>query len=212
MTRTAVPSTALHRAAFPTCVSNALLVHWRCAIGTARLTTRLMNIDQVVQIALLVGLTAVGIDHWRRGQRGWRLAALVFISFYGVGLVATMSAHCADIIHNLVLRNRSVVDGSPFAYNWRTYSLLLFGVLLIDRGIRCLRAARRFAAGDFAARTDILKSSGLVLAITLPIIPIHAFFGVLISAWSSLALIVTAAGLRARQVESSRFPADAVRA
>jgi len=168
-----------------------------------------MNIDQVVQIALLVGLTAVGIDHWRRGQRGWRLAALVFISFYGVGLVATMSAHCADIIHNLVLRNRSVVDGSPFAYNWRTYSLLLFGVLLIDRGIRCLRAARRFAAGDFAAREDILKSSGLVLAITLPIIPIHAFFGVLISVWSSLALIVTAAGLRAGQVESTRFAAGA---
>jgi len=168
-----------------------------------------MNIDQVVQIALLVGLIAVGIDHWRHGQRGWRLAALVFVSLYGVGLVATMSAHCADIIHNLVLRNRSLVDGAPFSYNWRTYSLLLFGVLLIDRGIRCLRAARRFAAGDFAARTDILKSSGLVLAITLPIIPIHAFFGVLISVWSSLALIVTAAGLRAGQVESTRFAAGA---
>jgi hypothetical protein len=52
----------------------------------------------------------------------------------------------------------------------------------------------------------------VVLAITLPLIPIHAFFGVLISAWSSLAVVVTAAGLRARQVESSRFPADAVRA
>lgn len=115
-----------------------------------------MTIDQVVQIALFVGLIVVGIDHWRRGQRGWRLAALVFVSFYGVGLVVTMSAHCADIIHNLALRNRSM-DGSPFAYNWRTYSLLLFGVLLIDRGIRVLRAARRFAAGDPAARSDILQ-------------------------------------------------------
>jgi hypothetical protein len=171
-----------------------------------------MNIDQVVQVLLFVGLVVVGIDHWRRGQRGWRLAALVFVSFYGVGLVATMSAHCADIIHNLVLRNRSLVDGSPFTYNWRTYSLLLFGVLLIDRGIRVLRAARRFAAGDRAARTDILKSGALVLAITAPLIPVHAVFGVLMSVWSAVALIVAAAGLRADQVESSGLAADAVRA
>jgi hypothetical protein len=168
-----------------------------------------MDIDQVVQIALVVGLIVVGVDHWRRGQRGWRLAALVFVSFYGVGLVATMAAHCADIIHNLALRNRSM-DGSLFSYNWRTYSLLLFGVLLIDRGIRVLRAARRLAAGDRAARTDILKSGALVLAITLPLIPVHAIFGVLMSVWSSLALTVTVAGLRARQAEATRFPADAV--
>ncbi len=171
-----------------------------------------MDIDQVVQIVLFVGLIVVGVDHWRRGQRGWRLAALTFISFYGVGLVATMSAHCADIIHNLVLRNRSVVDGSPFTYNWRTYSLLLLGVLLIDRGIRCLRAARLFAAGDPASRIDILRNSAVVLAITLPIIPIHAFFGTLMSVWSSLALIVTAAGPRAGHVESTRFASDAVSA
>lgn len=168
-----------------------------------------MTIDQVVQIALFVGLIVVGIDHWRRGQRGWRLAALVFVSFYGVGLVVTMSAHCADIIHNLALRNRSM-DGSPFAYNWRTYSLLLFGVLLIDRGIRVLRAARRFAAGDPAARSDILKSGALVLAITLPLIPVHAVFGVLMSVWSSLALIVATAGLRAGRAAPTRFAADVV--
>ena len=171
-----------------------------------------MTIDQVVQILLLVGLIVVGIDHWRRGQRGWRLAALVFVSFYGIGVVAMMAAHCADIIHNVALRNRSVVDGSPFAYNWRTYSLLLFGVLLIDRGIRCLAAARRFAAGDRAARTDILRSAAVVLAITLPIIPIQGIFGILMSVWSSLALIVTATGLRAGQVESTRLAGGVVSA
>ena len=169
-----------------------------------------MNIDQVVQTLLFVGLVVAGIDHWRRGQRGWRLAALVFVSLYGVGLVATMTAHCVDIIHNLALRNRSLIDGSPFTYNWRTYSLLLFGVLLIDRGIRVLRAARRFAAGDPGARTDILKSGGLVLAITLPLIPVHAIFGVLMSVWSSLALIVAATGLRASQVDSAGVPAGAI--
>jgi len=169
-----------------------------------------MDIDQVVQIALVVGLIVVAVDHWRRGQRGWRLAALVFVSFYGVGLVATMAAHCADIIHNLAVRNRSM-DGSLFSYNWRTYSLLLFGVVLVDRGIRILVAARQFAAGGPTARNDILRSGAVVLAITLPIIPIQAVFGVLMSVWSALALVVAAAGLRAGQVESPRYaPAGAV--
>jgi hypothetical protein len=88
--------------------------------------------------------------------------------------------------------------------------LLLFGVLLIDRGIRVLRAARRLAAGDRGARTDVLKSGALVLAITLPLIPVHAIFGVLMSVWSALALIAAATGLRAGQVESTRLPAGAV--
>ena len=154
------------------------------------------HIDQIVLSLILVGLVGAVVDHWRHGQRGWRLATLAFISFFGVGLVTMMAGHCADIIYNLALANRSVVDGSSFTYNWRTYSLLLFGVLLIDRGIRCLRATRRFAGGDDAARREILKNAGVVLAITLPTIPVHAFFGALMSGWSSLALIVAAAGLR----------------
>ena len=52
----------------------------------------------------------------------------------------------------------------------------------------------------------------VVLAITLPIIPIHAFFGVLISVWTALALLVAVAGLRARHVEPTRFAAHAVSA
>src|SRR5688572_19601301 len=100
--------------------------------------------------------------------------------------------------YNTVLANRSVIDGSTFTYNWRTYSLLLFGVLIIDRGIRSLRAVRRCAAGDATARAEILQNAGVVLAITLPTIPIHAFFGTIMTLWSLLALIVAAVGLRAR--------------
>jgi hypothetical protein len=158
----------------------------------------MMYIDQVVLGLLLVGLIAAGVDHWRHGQRGWRLAALVFVSFYSVGLVTMLSAHCADIMYNTLLANRSVIDGSRFSYNWRTYSLLLFGALLIDRGIRCAYAARRFAAGDATGRTNVLRHAGVVLAITLPTIPIHAFFGTLVSVWSALALLVAAGGLRNR--------------
>jgi hypothetical protein len=154
------------------------------------------HIDQIVLALILAGLVASVVDHWRGGQRAWRLAALTFVSLFGVGLVTMMAGHCADIIYNLARANRSVIDGSPFTYNWRTYSLLLFGVLLIGRGMRCLRAARRLARHDDAARRDLLVNAGVVLAITLPTIPVHAFFGGLMSGWSSLALIVAAVSLR----------------
>ena len=154
------------------------------------------HIDQIVLALILAGLVASVVNHWRGGQRGWRLAALTFVSLFGIGLVTMMAGHCADIIYNLARANRSVIDGSPFTYNWRTYSLLLFGVLLISRGMRCLHAARRFARHDDAARRDVLNNAGVVLAITLPTIPVHAFFGGLMSGWSSLALIVAAVGLR----------------
>jgi len=169
-----------------------------------------MHIDTVVLVLLLVGLIATGVDHWQRAQRGWRLAGLVFLSFYGVGLVAMLSAHCVDILYNLVRANRSVVDGSPLTYNWRTYSLLLFGVLLVERGVRVLLATWRLAPGDSRARAEILRHAGVVLAITLPTIPIHAFFGVLISVWTLLALLVAALvlGLEGHSATARRATAD----
>jgi len=42
----------------------------------------------------------------------------------------------------------------------------------------------------------VQHGAGVVLAITLPTIPIHAFFGTLMTVWSVLALIVAAVGLR----------------
>ena len=173
----------------------------------------MMHIDTVVLVLLLVGLIATGVDHWQRAQRGWRLVGLVFLSFYGIGLVAMLSAHCVDILYNLIRANRSVVDGSPFTYNWRTYSLLLFGVLLVERGVRVVLATWRLAAGDSRARTEILRNAGVVLAITLPTIPIHAFFGALISVWTLLALLVAALVLRVEghSAAARRATADTAR-
>ncbi|GLC25677.1 hypothetical protein [Roseisolibacter agri] len=146
------------------------------------------HIDQIVMLALLAGLVASGTFHWRAGVRGRRLAATVLASFYGVVLVAMLTAHCADVTYNTVLGNRSFVDGRPFAYDWRTYSLLLFGVLLIVQGVRVLRATPGLGRGEPAARAAILRTALLVLAIAAPTIPVHAFFGSLISGLTVLTL------------------------
>ncbi|MDF1502487.1 hypothetical protein [Roseisolibacter sp. H3M3-2] len=147
-------------------------------------------IDPIVMAALAAALLALPTLLWRRGARGARLLGAAFAAFHGAGLVVMLAAHCADIIYNVALRNTSMTSGRPFAYDWRTYSLLLFGALLILLGRRVLRAA---LAGD---RAEVLRATGLVLLICAPTIPVHAFFGVLTTAWSGATLAVTWFALR----------------
>jgi hypothetical protein len=149
-------------------------------------------VDQVVMAALLLSLLALPTLLWRRGVRGARLFGTAFAAFHGAGLVAMLAAHCADVIYNVALRNRSIVDGRPFAYDWRSYSLLLFGVLLMLLGRRVLAAA---FAGD---RAELRRATGLVFLICAPIVPVHAFFGALMTGWSAATLLVTWVALRER--------------
>lgn len=163
-------------------------------------------IDPIVMASLALGLLACAAGAWRLGARGGRLLATFFAAFYGLTLVVMLSAHSADVLYNAVLRNRAT-DGSAFGYDWRTYSLLLFGALLVRQGVLCLRGAPRIARGEATARGDVLRAAAVVLALVLPLIPIHAFFGYLISGASALTLVAVALG--ARQPAASRDPAGA---
>jgi hypothetical protein len=121
---------------------------------------------------------------------------VAFLAFYGYALVAMLAAHCADVAYSTAVHARSP-DGSVFAYNWRTYSLLLFGGLLMRQGVACLRAARRLARGEADARGDALRAVAVVLAVVLPTVPLHGVFGTAFSVWSALTVLVVAAGARA---------------
>ena len=148
-------------------------------------------VDPIVMAALALGLVACARFAWRSGARGRSLPAIFLAAFYGHTLVVMLAAHCADVVYATVV-GRSSVDGSAIGYSWRTYSLLLFGALLIRQGVLCLRAARAMARGEMAARADVLRAAALVLALVLPLIPIHAFFGWLISGATALTLLVVA--------------------
>ena len=151
------------------------------------------HVDEITILALLLGLAACTGVPWRRGLRGRRFLTVAFLAFYGYALAAMLAAHCADIAYSTAVHARSP-DGSVFAYNWRTYSLLLFGVLLMRQGAACLRAARRLARGEADARADALRGVGVVLAVVLPTVPLHGLFGTAFSVWSALTLFVVAAG------------------
>jgi hypothetical protein len=156
------------------------------------------HVDQIVLALLLSGLIASIAYQWRQGARGVALAAAALAAFYGVTLVTMLGAHCADVLWGLTHRLKSMT-GAPFAYDWRTYSLLLFGALLVTLGARALGAALAMGRGEPGARAAFLRVAALVVAIVAPIIPIHAFFGWLISGASALTmLVVAAAGARVR--------------
>ena len=155
-------------------------------------------VDQLVVAGLAASLLASLAFQWRRGLRGRRYLAGVFGLFYGLTLVVMLGFHCLDVAwgvtHHLVS-----MTGKPMTYDWRTYSLLLFGVLLVGQGIGCVRAAARMGPADPAARLEVLRRAALVLAIVMPIIPVHAFFGYLMSGASTLTLAAVALGSERRR-------------
>ena len=149
------------------------------------------HIDLIVVVALVASFAACARLMWRRGARGRLLAAGLVAGFHATAVVVMLAGHCLDVTYSTVLGNRSV-DGSVFAYNWRTYSLLLFGAVLIRLGVACLGSALRLASGDVAARTELLRSIGVVVLVVAPTIPLHGIFGWAISGLSAVAALVVA--------------------
>jgi len=159
-------------------------------------------VDQIVLASLVASLIASLVWQWRRGLRGRRYLAGVFGLFYGLTLVVMLGLHCVDVTWG-VTHHITSMTGKPMTYDWRTYSLLLFGAVLIVQGVGCVRAAARMGPADPAARVEVLRRAALVLAIVLPIIPIHAFFGYLIGGASTLTLAAVALGGHAARRQSA---------
>ena len=169
--------------------------------------------DPIVLGLLVLSLFGSLVYQWRRGLRGGRLAVVTFAMFYGLSVVSALGMHCLDVLYGLTRGLKSFVTGKPFAWDWHTYSLLLFGVLMIWFGVQCVRRALRLGRGDASARPDFLRLAGVMLLIVLPTIPIQPFFGVVGSGLSVIALLVVGLGgrsLAARLPDESRTASPAV--
>ena len=158
--------------------------------------------DRLVLLALVAGLLAFPVLY-RRGTDGRRLAVATLAAFYGLALVAMLGAHCIEIAWHTVHGHATYDGRAVFGYDWRSYSLLLFGVLLVIQGARLLRHADRLVDGDPAARGALLRTIAVVLAIVGPTIPIHAVFGVALSALGAVTFVVVAVGARPRRATAS---------
>jgi hypothetical protein len=152
--------------------------------------------DPIVFGLLLLSLLGSLVYQWRRGLRAGRLAVVTFAMFYGLAVISALGMHCLDVLYGLTHGLTSFMTGKPFAWDWHTYSLLLFGVLMVWLGVQCLRRALRMGRGDAGARVEFLRLTGVMLLIVLPIIPIHPFFGPIASGLSAIALLVVGVGGR----------------
>jgi hypothetical protein len=159
--------------------------------------------DPIVLGLLLASLLGSFVYQSRRGLRGGRLAVVSFAMFYGLSVIAALGMHCLDVLYGLSHHLTSFGTGKTFAWDWHTYSLLLFGVLMIALGARCLRYALWMGRGDAGARTAFLRLAGVMLVIVLPLIPIQAFFAVVGAALSVIALLVVGLGGRISATQAS---------
>ena len=166
--------------------------------------------DPIVFALLVVSLIGSLVFLWRRGLRGGRLAIVTFAMFYGLAVISTLGMHSLDVLYGLTHRLTSFGTGKPFAWDWHTYSLLLFGVLMIWFGVECVRRALRMSIGSdaHAARSEFLRLAGIMLLIVLPIIPIQPLFGAAGSLLSVIALLVVGLGGRRWRASDAAAPPD----
>jgi hypothetical protein len=165
------------------------------------------HIDLIVLLTLAVGFGASGWLSWRAGR-----AAADSPRARGRVLRHGADGHDGGALrrhpYNLAL-GRPSMTGAATTWSWRTYSLLLFGALLIAQGVTVLRAVPALGRGDEAGRRAALGAAARVLALVLPIIPIHAVFGYAIS---GLSVVAAGAVLAATRRPAAARVGDALRA
>lgn len=148
-----------------------------------------MAFSDLLVLLVIISGTSSSVLLWRKSIRGRSLFAAVWLSFYGLVLTAMMLAHSVEVVYRVVAA-RAAGSDSGSIYNFRLYSLLLLGALLIGAGVECLRAAPSLSRGSVEARRTAIRASVVVLAIVAPLIPIQREFGILLTVLSILSLLV----------------------
>jgi len=111
---------------------------------------------------------------WRRKSPPLILAVAGISSLCGLGNALLGSAHLAVVLARAAA-GRGFAGSETFAYGFHFYSLVLVGVLLVLPGCLCLYHARGVVRLEPAARSGALRSSLVLLAVNLPMMPFQPF-------------------------------------
>jgi hypothetical protein len=111
--------------------------------------------------------------------RGLTPAAAVNL-FCGLVITCFSSAHLIAVtLRRIELRIPAWVSGEPHAaiagvpYDFRIYSLLLFGVVILAGGLTAIRASAGIVRGDSDARRRASRAMLMVLAVVIPVMPMQ---------------------------------------
>ena len=128
-------------------------------------------------IALLVVIVAT-VWFARDARRRLAPTALVVVGtfdFFGGFLsFGLASLHLAAVMAQ-ALSGRGPGGVPTFAYDFRFYSLVLLGAVIVIPGLLCAIYARGLTRGDTLAWKTVVWSSLALLAINAPLVPIQGF-------------------------------------
>ncbi len=153
---------------------------------------------------------------WREGVRGALLLAGSWAFLVGTFVTVMLSFHNAEIVYRALTNQGSYHHpGAGFTYDFRFYSLVLFGCVMISQGVPMMRAARGLSRGSGEAAGRLLRPTLVVLALSAPLIPIQ-FFGSVLTVCAALnlpALLLARRALRkASRLNEGAAPAVALAA
>ena len=134
--------------------------------------------------ALVIALIFKIISLRNPNTQIWAVPA--FFTLFGPALVIVfMSAHLSENIYRAI---NGIIDGT-FLYDFKYYSVMLLGTLVVVAGVLYLNAAKQYIAGSSSAK-NVLIFIAVIVLLTAPLIPI-----VPIAAIPSIACTISLLGL-----------------
>jgi hypothetical protein len=144
------------------------------------------------------GLIGVGWIFWLTLIDGPRRQAPVILLVVGTvdalcGLASFLlgGAHFFGVVGR-ALQGKGLHGAQAFTYDFRFYSLVMLGLLLVVPGALCLRSARGLTKGEAAAWNNAFWSSIVLVVINGPLIPIQRF-AILLGGLAVLNIVILAA-------------------
>lgn len=151
----------------------------------------------VVPLAGAATATALAIPLFRRlAPSPIRLLNAVYAYLAGGIVGAFGAAHTAAVTLASIERAR----GQQFVYDYRFYSLILLGAVLIAGGLLATLQAASLARGQPAGWRASVTVWAAILAVNLPLVPLQGF-AVLFSALATVALLLLAGTKRSFDVD-----------
>ncbi len=119
----------------------------------------------------------IGAGVFLRTSRGWAsgspLTALCSANFfYSLAVSTLMGLH---LIAVLLVPFGVVPTVETFVYDFRFYSLVLLGIVMLVPAFRCVAASRGLAAGAFSSWERAWRNTLLLVSVNVPLAPIQDF-------------------------------------
>ena len=146
----------------------------------------------VRSIPFVVGTIAAAVLATRAHRNGApvRLAA-------GGGLLALSGMTLAFLAIVQIFRTTFAIR-----YDFRFYSLILVGVIILVQSLRCVHAAPCVAAGRRRARRDAWRATAILTALTVPLIPLRSEAKLYAAVLAVNGIALALAHVRARETQS----------